>query len=275
MNEAVNSQTNAPMDEQAIVQSFLRRRFAELQSQNPRYSLRAFANRAGVHSGALSAILQGKRSISRKLAERIAERLLLDPQERSEFLGGFRQRYTGRQKQGTDEVDSSYLELSASQFRVIGEWQHFAILSLIKTKGFKSDAEWIARRLGISVTVARDSIERMLQLGMLELSQQGELTRSAPKFRTSDDVADISIRKAHEQSLELAKQSLHVDDVSVRDHSSSTMAIDPSKIGIAKELIRKFQSELSALVESGNQTEVYRLSMHFFPLTKKCEGAGT
>jgi UV DNA damage repair endonuclease len=46
------------------------------------------------------------------------------------------------------------------------------------------------------------------------------------------------------------------------------MAIDPKKLSVAKELIRKFQDDLSDLLESGNQTEVYRLSTHLFPLSK-------
>jgi hypothetical protein len=36
---------------------------------------------------------------------------------------------------------------------------------------------------------------------------------------------------------------------------------------MAKELIRKFQDEFAKLVETDNQTEVYRLSMQFFPLS--------
>jgi hypothetical protein len=50
--------------------------------------------------------------------------------------------------------------------------------------------------------------------------------------------------------------------------TSVTMAIDPRKIGMAKEFIRKFQDEFCVLVEQGDQTEVYKLSMQFFPLTK-------
>jgi uncharacterized protein (TIGR02147 family) len=102
---------------------------------------------------------------------------------------------------------------------------------------------------------------------MVELAKSGALKRTTPKFRTTDDVADISLRRAHEQSLELAKRSLEQDPVSERDHTWVMFAMDPKKLAIAKEKIRRFQDELADLVEAGDQTEVYRLSMHFFPLT--------
>jgi uncharacterized protein (TIGR02147 family) len=81
-------------------------------------------------------------------------------------------------------------------------------------------------------------------------------------------MADVTLKKHHEQSLDLAKESLFRDDVKKRDFTTVTMAIDPKKLSMAKERIRKFEDELSDLLESGHRTEVYRLSMQLFPLSK-------
>jgi hypothetical protein len=53
-----------------------------------------------------------------------------------------------------------------------------------------------------------------------------------------------------------------------RDFTTVTMAIDKRKLSTAKELIRKFEDELSDLLESGHRTDVYRLSVQLFPFTK-------
>jgi len=252
------------MRDQVAIQQLLQKKFAELQSSNPRYSLRAFSRKVGLNPGALSGILNGKRNVSTKLVQRIAERLLLDPQERSELFSHFRILRYREQTVGSNE----YRVLSAAQFKVVAEWEHFAILSLMRTKDFRSEVEWIADRLGLTQSKARDSIQRLIDAGMVELSSDGALTRVSPKYRTTDDVANMSLRRSHEQSLELAKRSLEQDAVSERDHTWVMFAMDPKKLSMAKEKIRRFQDELADLVEAGDQTEVYRLSMQFFPLTK-------
>lgn len=258
------------MKEQLAVQKLLVEKLAEVQRQNPRYSLRAYAKKVGVHVGALSSILNGKRNVSRDLAERITRRLLLDPQERSEILSLFpeKRKYRKASTEKTDSVDPRYLEFNASQFKIAAEWEHLAVMSLVNCDDFQNKTEWIARRLGITENRARQVVDRLLQLDLFELDAEGNLTRSKQSYRTSDDIADISVKKSHEQSFELAKDSLHRDPVSIRDMTSVTMSIDPSKISMAKELIRKFQDELSDMLETGKRTEVFRLSMQLYPLTK-------
>ncbi len=256
------------MQEQLAIQNLLQARLGEMKRKNPSYSVRAFAKKVGLNSGALSAILNGKRNVSEILARRIAERLMLDPQERAELFSLFpeKRRY---QKEGmkTDSVDPTYLQLSAAQYRVVGEWQHFAILTLLEVQDFDSSAEWIAKRLNLSVTKTEQSIARMISIGMLERNEDGKLIKAPQKFRTTDDVVDTSIRRSHEETLELAKESLSRDSIDERDFTHISLAIDPKNMSMAKELIRKFQDEFATLVESGNQAEVYRLSMQFFPLS--------
>ncbi len=255
------------MNEQLALQKLLRERLVEIQRENPRYSLRAFSRKLGVHVGALTYIMNGKRNVSRALAERIATRLLLDPQSRSELLRLFPDK---RRKAASEDGKHGprYLEMNAAQFKVAAEWEHFAVLSLIKCDDFQGTSEWISNRLGITSSRSRDVVQRLLQLGLLEIGEDGQLTRTAESFRTPDDFADISLKKHHDQTLELAKVSLYRDDVALRDFTTITMSIDPRKISMAKERVRSFQDDLSALLESGTQTEVYRLSMQLFPLSR-------
>jgi uncharacterized protein (TIGR02147 family) len=274
------------MQEQLAIQALVRTRYGELRAKNSSYSVRAFAKKMGLNSGAVSGIINGKRNVSESLARRICDRLMIDPQERMELLKLFPEK-RAYQKPGADSNltqnahPSTYLQLSAAQFRVISEWEHFAILALMRTTDFNSDPHWIAKRLRISPTRAEQSIGRLISIGIIERSDRldtsdeksGEktraqtLTRSDKKFRTTDDISDIGVRRSHLENLELQRQSLERDAIKNRDFTHDTLAIDPKNLSMAKELIRKFQDEFAKLVESGNRTEVYRLSMQFFPLS--------
>ena len=133
------------MNEQVAIQKILLQKLTEIQSNNPRYSLRAYAQKMEMDPGTLSNIMNGKRNVSIKLAGKIAKNLLLDPQQRFEILNLF----PAKRKKVShhDSLEPRYLELNVSQFKIASEWEHFAIMSLINCKGFKPSAEWIARRL--------------------------------------------------------------------------------------------------------------------------------
>ncbi len=254
------------MQDQIAVQHLLQERFSALKRKNAKYSVRAFAKRVGLNSGALSSILSGKRNVSETLARRICEKLALDPQARMEILQLFpkKRRYD---KPG-NPVDTTYVQLSAAQYRVIAEWQHFGLLVLMRTQGFKNDIGWIARRLGMSPTKIEQAISRLVSIGLIEKREDGTLQRIPQKFRTTDDVVDASVQRSHEETLDLAKESLVRETIQERDFTHISLAIHPKSLSMAKELIRKFQDEFAKLVESDDATEVYRLSMQLFPLTQ-------
>lgn len=255
------------MKEQLAIQNLLRSHLVELQSKNPQYSLRSYASKVGVHVGALSSIMNGKRNVSRDLAERVARRLLIDPQKRSEILEQFPEKR--KQKRANEEsISPRYLELEASKFKMIAEWEHYAVLSLMNTKDFQDDFKWISDRLGITEARTVEVIKRLLDVGLIKRNENDHLVRTQISVRSSDDTVNLSLRKSHESTLELAHESLNRDRVHERDFTYVTMAIDPKNMSVAKEMIRKFQDELAEVLESGNQTEVFRFSTQLFPMTK-------
>jgi uncharacterized protein (TIGR02147 family) len=259
------------MRNQVAIQKLLQTKLTEYQGKNPSYSLRAFSRKVGLSPASASLILNGKRSVSRKLAQKICNALLLDPQEKSEILALFPKPNRDRSLPVTDAVDPNYLQLMADHFHTISEWYYFGILSLVKTRGFKNDPKWIASRLGISVSEASQCLQRLKRLEMLVEDETGNLARAVPRYRTSDDVTNASVRKAHFQALELAKRSLENDPVDRRDFTNLTLAVHPDRLPEAKVMIRKFQDELDQFLESPGlpATEVYKFCVQLFPVTQK------
>jgi uncharacterized protein (TIGR02147 family) len=266
------------MKAQNAIQKLLRDKFDEARNKNSRFSLRAFSARTGVSPGALSEILEGERRVSVELARRITERLYLDPQDRSELLKLFPDKRPYKKRKNSDvtenlqltkdQVDPNYLKLTAARYHIIADWEHFAILSLMRTRNFKADPIWIGKRLGIVAKAAEAALDRLISVGMIEKDEDGKLRRTNTRFRTEDDQINYSLQRSHLRTLELAEESLKRETVDQRDFTAVTLAIHPKKISMAKELIRKFQDEFCEQVESEEPTEVFRLSMQLFPLTR-------
>ena len=257
------------VNEQIAIQKLLQGKLADAQKGNSRYSIRAFSKKIRINPGALSAILCGKRKISRKMAERILSNLMLDPKAQREVLSLFPVKRS-RSNEVSSNQDLRILELTAAQHKMIAEWEHLSILSLLRCKDFKSDLKWISKRLLISMNRSKQVISRLADLKLIEVGRTGKIKRTSADLRTQEDRPDLSIKKSHEETLDLAKNSLYRDSVEVRDFCSMTFAINPKNLTLAKEKIRQFQEDLSVLLAEGPQTEVYRFSTQLFPLTDVC-----
>jgi transcriptional regulator with XRE-family HTH domain len=251
------------MKAQAALQKILITRYEELRMKNPHYSQRAFSKRLGLSAGATNEVFRGRRKVSLKIASQIAERLNLDPQERAELFSAY-----PKVGEPVGKEDPMYLQLSVDQFKVIGDWYHFAILTLMRSKGFKSDPTWIARRLRLSRATASSAIELLKRLGMIQEDFSGKLTRSKTRYRTSDDVSNFSVRKAHSDYLQNARQALDEIPVGRRDFTSLMMSLDLEQLPKIKERIRVFQDELSKEFETKPNREVFQLLVQLFPLTQ-------
>ena len=252
------------MKEQAQLQALLQQRLAEIRTRNPSFSNRAYAKRLNLSSGALSEILSGHRKVSPKLAERLCTQLAIDPQERAELLSQFpKKRAYGVKAQLT----STYLQLSSDQFQSIADGLHFSLMSLMNTADFKSSTAWMSQRLNVSEKQIKQALARLERMELIELSPEGEWSRTSVRYRTSDDIANASVKQSHAQSLEKAQLALQHVPVTERDFTSITMAIDTKQLARAKEIIRRCQDELSDLLESGQRDAVYQLCVQLFPLT--------
>lgn len=255
------------MTEQLAIQIKLRNQLFDYQKKNPAFSLRSFAKKLQVSPSSLSEILNGKRNISKKLAIRILSRLGSDPKDQNKIIQLFE--YSKISSQTDQPKTKKYLELSSDQFQTLSQWQHFAILALTETKGFIADPSWISGRLGLSLGEVEQALDRLHRLGLIEWNRTKKLLKvTNGPLTTSDDISDLAVRQSHFEDLKMAAQKLDDIEVDDRDFTSITVAIDKSKMKEAKTMIREFQDKLSAFLETGKQTEVYKICFHLFPLTQ-------
>lgn len=245
---------------QSSIQAMLQEHFAHAQLKNPAYSLRSYARQVGVSPGALSQALKGKRRFSKKMVEKICNKLLLSPDKTRQALKSFESAIEG--------FDLKYTELSSDIYHAISDWEHFAIISLLDLKLSKHDHALFAELLSISEQKAKEAIDRLLRLKLIKKLPSGRYSKLHARIKTSDEISSLSLKKAHMQSFEKAKDSLLNDPLNERDITSITMAIDPKRMQGAKDMIRKFQDQLAQYLEAGNKSQVYQLSVQLFPISK-------
>lgn len=252
------------IDSKALIR-ILQDAWTAARMRNPQFSLRAFARKLGVAPSALSEILSGKRPITEKTARRLSLRMSLSPEELARVF--VHESKKEADSSGKKRQSLAYSEIEQDQFKAVSDWVHFAILSLSETRDFDSSADWIAQRLGVSESVAQQSFDRLVRLGMLR-RVRGQWRPKQARYTSPDEIVNSALKRAHVQHFQLAQKSLEELDLSVRDFIGITMAIDPSKLTEAKRRIREFRDELAGCLEVGEKREVYQLAIQLFPLTQ-------
>ena len=263
MEQNIDSSSKGAADFRTTLSCELARR----QARNPAYSLRAFARALGVSATTLSEALAGHRGLVPRTATQIAHRLGLAPDEHAAFLlsalGGVERR---RPIVAGGKADPAYDDLDVDRFKMVADWYHFAILSLAKLAANAADPAWIAARLGISRAEALQAFERLQRLALIEVRGKKFRRTSGPLF-VRGGAPSAAIRKFHRQNLDKAIDSLERDDVSVRDMSSMTMAINPRRMPDARKQVQKFRERMASLLEEDDATAVYTLAIQLFPVS--------
>jgi uncharacterized protein (TIGR02147 family) len=243
----------------------IREEYGQRRKRNSSYSLRAFARDLEVSVGALSEILANKRKLTPKSTRKILPHLNLSPIKKDAFLKNVLHSYGGDSM--TPANVANEVLLAEDHFQFISEWYHFAILSLLKLDEYIEDPAWIAARIGIQTFEAKNALSRLQRLGLI-IKKNGRSVRQIPAYTTTNDVPSAALKESHRQTLEQSIESLFRDAVDIREITSTTMAIDRSRIREGKELIMEFRKRFQALMEDGQKNEVYNLNIQFVPVTK-------
>lgn len=231
------------------------------KQRNPRYSLRAFAQSLGISPAQLSQLLSRKRTFTADVLRQISKKLHLSPEEERSLVTNMLLPKTFSSTQ-----DEAKRQLVEDEFRLISDWYHFAILSLGKIKGAKADPFWIADRLGITATEAREALERLKRLDIIEDTKI--LKQKTPPLNATSDIPSRAIQSYHQKILTLALEKMPVTPLEKRDYSATTFAADPAKIPQARKMIEEFQDRLSTFLETPNAKEVFVMACQIFSLER-------
>lgn len=238
--------------------TFLRDKIAEIQSKNPRVSIRSICIRAGISSGRMTDLLNGRRALSEYYAEKLVHGLKLERADRDTLYSFItvHSRKTPQRRM-----------LAENQMPEIPGWENYAILNILKTQNHVPTAGWIAERLGITADIVTHSLEGLFRLGLIKKTGDG-FEWVSDYIANSWEFSNESQQETHQQVLDKSIETLRSTAPHLRDYSSLTIAIDMEKMETAKKLIGEFRKKFGRHFEAGAKSEVYNLSIQFFPLTR-------
>lgn len=267
-----------PLERYLSYRHFLADELKKRQSNDRNYSVRSFAKELEIRSSRLTEILQGKVGLSEDRAVVVADRLKIADDEKKIFVDlvqSVHGRGTVTRKIAIERLRQRFpeaRELQLDEFELIADWYHLAIMELIDLEGFQGNADFISKKLNVSIETATQALERLMRLGLVV--RDGEsFKRSEVNRTTTQDISSSAIRSYHRQLLDKAEQALEERSVTERDFSSVVFSIRKEKIPVLKEFIQRlcqeFDRELEQHSEPVPKDSVYCFSTQFFELTEK------
>lgn len=246
------------------ISQLLKAELQQIQKTSPKYSMRSFAKKLGVSQTELSEVINRKRKPSSRL---ILSFFKICSKTQAEYLG----RMFSLERAGLKlrKKDKHLYKLEEQQFKMMAEWEHFAILSLFQTVDFNSDPAWIAKRIGSTKAKVEEYLKTLQYLRLIKTDVYGDLSLVNEGIKTSDEIASFAVREAHMKDLDLIKSVMQSPiELEQRDLTSCTYAVNMKNIKKFKKLVRNFQDQVADLLEDSHSEEVYRMSVYFYPLTQ-------
>ncbi|MFL5812761.1 MAG: TIGR02147 family protein [Bdellovibrionia bacterium] len=257
---------------------YLRSVLADRASTNPRYSLRAFAKSLELAPSYLSAVMNGKKSLSPETAYAVAEKLRLDEQEATYFRILAQMEATKNpalkesllQRAQTLAPSVVVNDLSVDQFKMISDWHHYAIFAAVDLSDIEATPERIAKILGLNLAEVQVAVERMIRLEMLEKDAEGRLKQTISHSRIVSLAPNRAVRSHHRQNLEKAIESIGLQRPDERFMGSETFCIDESQFEEFQKLCNQFLDSALALAKKAKtKNQVYHLGVQFFRFSQE------
>lgn len=164
--------------------------------------------------------------------------------------------------------------LTSPEFMYFGNWACTALRALIGISENTSDLHAVANHLNppISQNDARNALEVLKQLKLIEKDGHGGWNITQQIVTTGGEVKSIAVRNFHRRTLELAQESLDRHSIAERDVSSIVFTVDQADIPEFKQRIEDFRRGLLQFAKrSEHANRVYALNVSMFPLSEVVE----
>lgn len=258
---------------------FLHDWLAARQQAERTFSVRKLARQMDVSHALLVMLLQGKRKLTARHAAPLAKGLGLSTAERMylqtmiEFGGARSNEEKTMMETWLHSLNpgENFEVREIDEFKIISGWIHFAILAFLEMKAATRDIEVVVKRFShlVAPNEIRSAFTRLFNHGLIKRDLTGRFITKYDRVTSKDDVANLGAREYFKAVSSLAAAAIQEQDILEREFQSFSIAMDPGKIGLAKEMIRKFRTELSIALKSDRASEVYQMNLQLFRLTER------
>lgn len=256
---------------------FLRSHLDRIQNKNPKYSIRAWANKLKIENATtLIRILNESRPLTLKFAKQIGAQLSLTPEESKYF---FYLSELSRLKKNTDieeahrlakKYDQLSSNLSLESLQSLCNWYFPAILEALALKNTPPGYLWLKKKIRFSISSQglKTTILNLEKLGFIEKTSTGRYIRIRPKRLSFHQNISDSIFEAFLAShLEISQKAFKELPISECKMMTATIAINENDIQEAKAIIDEATTKLLRLAKLSKADQVYQFNSQFFRLT--------
>jgi uncharacterized protein (TIGR02147 family) len=247
------------------VNRVLKSDFEERCRKNSRYSLRAYAKFLNIDAPSLSKILNDKKTPGRKLSTRLLDRIGLSPEKRDHLLKSH--------DLSIDKIrapkDEDFGLIEEDKFQVISHWYYFALLEIIDAN-LIVDPKEMAKSLDIPYGQVKIALERLQRIGLIKKigKRWVDQTEGVSTVLNSQSLTSSARRNHQKELLEKSIEAIETVDISDRDHTSMTLAIDSRDLDKFRKITKEYRRKvLRLLSDSSHKNSVYNLSISMYPLT--------
>lgn len=252
--------------------------FEKRTKKNCNYSLRAFARDLAVSPSLISRVLSGQRNLSLSKARQIARTLFKDLKKRRIFIYSVEyetSKICSEKKEYLQKLERIYPDnesrnLKLDVLKIISNWYHVAIMDMTDLYDFNlkyNTTLKIAKYLGVDQKEVKESIERLISVGLLKRENKKILKRHH-KLVSPSGVSNQSIKEFHKQMLQKATTAITRQSIKRRYITGQTITISQEAYQDICEQVCKFQESVGQIIHSdvNQKNKLYHLGVQFFDL---------
>lgn len=239
-------------------------------------SARDFARKIGVDPAQFHRILGGRAplpfrhlpalvdvlGLDRRGTAYLEEMLRMDRARTEDERARCRERMSALRGVAASPVDRRQAEF-------YGHWRHSAIRSLIGSSRVRGDGSELGKLCipPVSGPEARESVDLLLELGMVERGGDGALSLREVHLVAGPDVPVAVIRGHHREAIELGRRALRETPAPRRDISAVTVAVDAAGFSSLREMSKELRQKIQKLSHGTRSPgRVYQLNVQLFPV---------
>jgi len=126
----------------------------------------------------------------------------------------------------------------------------------------------MARVLDISVDEVNVALQRLIRLDLLDMAATDRwVDKSGEACVSIDTLTPEAVDGMHTQNRRLSAAAVRHVPMTLREHTSITLAVNSAALPRAFELVSRMRQQLVDLLQDGAADDVYQIEIALFPVT--------
>jgi len=257
------------------------------RARDGRPSQSGFARKVPCSPSLVSSVISGSRNLGRARAERFANVLKHDAEERAYFLD----LVWFSEGESPADRDQAWKRISARRrwgegarvdeatYAIFTNWMLPVLVEMARWPDFTPDAAWIAERIRprVSADDVQDALDWLVERKILDQDGEGNLAAAVGNLGSDHDDHDPFqghvLARHHTDALDLMKDMLPAARHTERHYSTTTFAATESEVDALKRRIKRLVELTCAESEEQPAPDrVMMLSVQLAPLASEGEG---